>query len=85
MGNSLGAMVFIVGGVALGYWVFTGRAQNFLYALSHGTGTPGTPQQQGGLQSDPGQPGTGSAGGWGTQQSGVQNGLHLPGAFGVGA
>lgn len=83
MGNSLGAMVFIVGGVALGYWVFTGRAQNFLYALSHGTGT--TTQQQGGMQSDPGQMGTPSAGGWGSQSSGAQNGLHIPGAFGAGA
>lgn len=83
MGNSLGAMVFIVGGVALGYWVFTGRAQNFLYALSHGVGTPGTPQ--GGFQSDPGQAAQGSAGGWGSQSYGAQNGLHIPGAFGAGA
>jgi hypothetical protein len=34
--NNLGGMVFIVAGIAMGYWVLTGRAKNFLYALTTG-------------------------------------------------
>lgn len=34
--NNLGGMVFIVAGIAMGYWVLTGRAKNFLFALTTG-------------------------------------------------
>jgi hypothetical protein len=42
--NNLGGMVFIVAGIALGYWVATGRAVNFLKAINGGAQA----QQQGG-------------------------------------
>ncbi len=47
--NNLGGMVFIVAGIALGYWVITGKAVNFLHALNTGQGLPQQmiPQQQG--------------------------------------
>lgn len=57
--NNLGGMVFIVAGIALGYWVLTGRAVNFMKALNQGTGYGSNP-----IPSSPGQPGAGSAGGW---------------------
>lgn len=37
--NNLGGMVFIVAGIALGYWVLTGRAVKFMQALNAGTPT----------------------------------------------
>jgi hypothetical protein len=49
MGNNLGGMVFIVAGLALGYWVVTGRAVNFLHALNMGSANQqnqGTPWGQ---------------------------------------
>lgn len=33
MGNTLGAMVFVVAGFALGYWAMTGKGTNFLNAV----------------------------------------------------
>lgn len=36
MGSGLGGMVFIVAGIALGYWILTGKAQNFLQAINSG-------------------------------------------------
>lgn len=41
--NNLGGMVFIVAGIALGYWVMTGKAANFLQAIN---ATTGQTQQQ---------------------------------------
>ena len=59
--NNLGGMVFIVAGIAMGYWIVTGRAKNFLYALRTGQQPP---------QINPNDPGQSaiwqsSAGGWG--------------------
>lgn len=34
--NNLGGMVFIVAGIALGYWALTGKAVNFLHAVNFG-------------------------------------------------
>lgn len=55
--NNLGGMVFLVAGIAMGYWVVTGRAQNFLYALR--TGQQGTNNSSGASSQT-------SQGSWGT-------------------
>jgi hypothetical protein len=40
--NNLGGMVFVVAGIALGYWVLTGKAVNFLKGISGNPQTPTT-------------------------------------------
>lgn len=57
--NNLGGMVFIVAGIALGYWALTGKAENFLHAVNYGGQQQG--QQQGGFHlSNPIGPPTGN-------------------------
>jgi len=49
--NNLGGMVFLVVGIALGYWVLTGRSQSFLQAV--GKPPPGIPPPGGNPPSNP--------------------------------